>query len=128
MSKAIAISLTLAALVVGVALGAFVTGIEKGKLSGVTVENEYFQGDVSVVGTLTSSDVTATDDLVVTDDVTILGGTLTITTAANATSPATVGCVSSYPTSSATQVKQIYNTVATTTGNGFVLWKYGSCP
>lgn len=64
----------------------------------------------------------------------VLGGNLTVTTGANATSTATAGCISSYATSSATQLKLIYNTSATSTSingatvQGVVLWAFGTCP
>ena len=62
----------LGALVVGVAIGAFVTGLTKSDtLGGVTIEDETFVGSVTVGGTLAASDLTASDDLTVTDDVTV---------------------------------------------------------
>lgn len=63
------------------------------------------------------------------------GASITIssgTTAATATSTATVGCVVTTATSSATKIKLIFNTVATSTTingasvAGFVLWAYGT--
>lgn len=109
------------------------------KISAVVAYLETTQPTVGASGTRfpngISTDSTSpvagevrTTDLTVTDDATISGGTLNVTTAANATSTITVGCVSAYATSSATQIKLIYGTVATTTGNGFVLWQYGTCP
>lgn len=72
-------------------------------------------------------------DLTITDDATISGGVLNVPTAANATSTATVGCVNSYPTSSATVIHLAYNTTSSTStvegqSNGMVGFKYGICP
>lgn len=72
-------------------------------------------------------------DLTITDDATISGGVLNVPTAANATSTVTVGCVEAYATSSATKIRYVYNTSATTTTIngasivGGVFWAYGSC-
>jgi hypothetical protein len=52
---------------------------------------------------------------------------LTLTNS-SATSTLIAGCVQTNATSSATPVKLLFGTVATTTGNGFVLWQYGTCP
>lgn len=82
-----------------------------------------------------SGDITTGDDLTVTDDATISGGTFTLTTSNSATSTATIGCVQTYATSTATPVRLLIGSIATTspshTGNnsvGHVLWGYGSCP
>ncbi len=61
---------------------------------------------------------------------------LTLTTANDATSTATVGCIQTYATSTATPVKLIMGspnvtattTFTSTTGRGFVVWAFGSCP
>lgn len=45
-----------------------------------------------------------------------------------ATSTVSVGCVQTLATSSATTIKLVFNTVASSTGNGFTLWSYGTCP
>jgi len=58
----------------------------------------------------------------------VTAGNVSIPTAANATSTLTVGCMTSYATSSATSVKLKFLSVATTSANGFVTWSYGSCP
>lgn len=55
-------------------------------------------------------------------------------TQTSGTSTLSVGCIEAFATSSATQVKIIYNAIATSTtisGDtvaGHVLWGYGSCP
>lgn len=62
------------------------------------------------------------------------GGTLTVTTGASATSTLSAGCINTYATSSATQIKLVYNTSATSstinggTIQGVVAWEYGACP
>ena len=72
-------------------------------------------------------------DLTITDDATISGGVLSVPTASGATSTITVGCVEAYATSSATKIRYVYNTSATTTTIngatvvGGVFWAYGSC-
>lgn len=59
---------------------------------------------------------------------------LVVPTVANATTTATAGCLSTYATSSATQIKLAFNTSATSTSinggtvQGVVVWQYGSCP
>lgn len=56
-----------------------------------------------------------------------------LVTTAGATSTLTVGCVSAYATSSATQVRLMFNSVATSSAinggtiGGHVLWGYGAC-
>ena len=65
-------------------------------------------------------------DLTLTDDATIAGGVLNVTTAANATSTIVVGCINTYATSSATAIKQVHSTLgATSTFAGTVYWSYG---
>lgn len=67
-------------------------------------------------------------------DLTVSGGSLYVPTTANATSSATVGCIQTYATSSATAIKMVFNTSATSTSinggtvQGVVLWQYGTCP
>lgn len=64
------------------------------------------------------------------DGNTVISGTgnLTAPISSSATSTVTAGCFDGTATSSATRIKFIFNTVATTTGSGFVLWDYGTCP
>jgi hypothetical protein len=63
-----------------------------------------------------------------------MGKTLTLTTSNTATSTATIGCVNTYATSTATAVKFTLSSAlsATTTFSGtsagYVTWSYGSCP
>lgn len=61
---------------------------------------------------------------------------LTVTTTNSATSTSALGCIQTVATSTATPIALVFSTVATSstnvangqTPNGFVLWKYGSCP
>jgi hypothetical protein len=58
-------------------------------------------------------------------------GNITFANASGTSTLSGIGCINTYPTSSLTSVKQVYTTVATSSGpsnNGFVLWKYGTCP
>ena len=65
---------------------------------------------------------------------TSVSGNLTVGNNGIATSTVYAGCVQTIATSSATKVKLIFNTVATSTTingatvAGFVLWAYGTCP
>jgi hypothetical protein len=64
---------------------------------------------------------------------TSLGGTtnfndLVLAKDNGATSTISVGCVQTLATSSATSIKLTFLPVATTTGNGFTVWSYGTCP
>jgi len=86
-------------------------------------------GKAKLGGVTNYDSLTLTEDLTVGDDVTISGGALSVTTAANATSSITVGCITTYATSSVTAVKQVFTTTgATSTFNGTVYWNYGVCP
>lgn len=62
-------------------------------------------------------------------------GALTLTTSNSATSTAIVGCIQTYATSTATAIRQVYSTIATTSPTtagsntiGLVGWQYGTCP
>lgn len=75
-----------------------------------------------------------------TGDVTMSGGNqaLVITTANDATSTITVGCITMYPTSTASAIHLTFGltNVGTTTSEtagvnattGSVMWKFGACP
>jgi len=65
-------------------------------------------------------------DLTITDDATISGGQVTITTANTATSSLTVGCIQTYATSTATPVRLSATTTAA--GGTIPLFVFGSCP
>lgn len=68
------------------------------------------------------------DDLSLSGDLTVNGGSLDVPTASGATSTLVVGEVETYATSSATKVCLKFNTVATSSQAGYVLWNYGTCP
>lgn len=70
-------------------------------------------------------------------DVTISGGTLTMTTSNTATSTVSTGCLQTTATSTATPIVITFGTsfTGTTTlpsglanGQGLVTWSYGTCP
>jgi hypothetical protein len=118
-----------AALVVGIAIGAVIVGATGGSLGGVTIEDETF------VGTVTASDIVINDDLTVTDDATVSGGKLIVTDSNTATSTVEVGCIETKATSTATDIKiylGVNGSTATTTmygeaSRGILYWGYGSC-
>lgn len=80
--------------------------------------------------------LTLSEDLIVTDDATVSGGSFTLTTSNSATSTATIGCFQTYATSTATAIRMGYDLTSTTTVKnqygttvgGFVTWGYGTCP
>lgn len=64
-----------------------------------------------------------------------LVGTISQTTSNAATSTAVMGCVQTYATSTATAVRLVLSTIASTSPTysgtntiGFVGWQYGTCP
>ena len=68
-------------------------------------------------------------------DLTVGGGSFSLTTSNSATSTISLGCVQTVATSTQTPIALTFSTIATTTtmsngqtNNGFVMWKYGSCP
>jgi len=73
-------------------------------------------------------------DLTVDDDATISGGSLSLTSSNTATSSATVGCIRTYATSTATSVRLVIGSSGATTTHsgtpavGVVGWQYGTCP
>ncbi len=82
-----------------------------------------------------SGDITTGDDLTVTDDATVSGGSLVVTTSNSATSTVAVGCIQMYATSTASAFKLVIAQTGTTTtaytGNTmgyFVLAQNGVCP
>ncbi len=92
-----------------------------------------FNGATTLAGAVTlvpTGAVAASSTLQVTGATTLYGG-LTVRTASGATSTSKVGCVQAIATSSATTLKLVFSTVATTSdvaNNGFVEWAYGTCP
>ena len=91
--------------------------------------NDGYYSENAITLTGADGDVTTGDDLTVADD-------LTVTTTNAATSTASLGCVQTTATSTATAVKLVIGAVNTTasssfntiTNQGFVNWAYGSCP
>lgn len=118
--------LFIAGVIVGLLFFAVSTG--GGKLGGVYNQvAQYFYGGL-YAGNSNQFSVSSLGAVSTSGDMTITGGTLSVPTSASATSTLVAGCVQTYATSSATVINLTYNTVATTTGNGFVLWSYGACP
>lgn len=130
------LSIGVLALVVGVIIGAaairFQTPVPApAVVGGVTVEDETFNGPVTLNSTLTSNGAITT-----TGDATVSGGTLNVVTANTATSTVKVGCIQTTATSTATPIKMtlgVTGSTATTTfyggtSKGVVYWEYGTCP
>ncbi len=110
-----------------------------GSRTGAPTGLSHFQKEAFLqgltVGQRDKIDLQSDGDIVALGDVTVSGGSLTLTTTNIATSSAIIGCIQSYPTSTATAVRWGMGTIATTSplaggGNstGFVLWQYGTCP
>ena len=109
------IALIILALVVGFALGRVTTS--------------------GIGGTTNFDAIELSEGLTVTGDSTISGGTLNVTTSNTATSTAKIGCVQTYATSTATAVRFVIGSIATSSTSyggtntiGLVGWQYGSCP
>ena len=86
-------------------------------------------------GTTNFDGIELSEGLTVAGDGTISGGKLTVTTANTATSTATIGCVQTYATSTATAVRMVIGSIATSSTSyggtntvGLVGWQYGTCP
>lgn len=128
----------IALVIAGVVIGLLVSALwGNSSFGGVynNVTNDFSEG-ITVDGTTVISGSRAITGVAGTfsGDVSVSGGTLSVPTAASATSTAIVGCVQTYATSSATAIKLIFNTSASTTVlssdtvRGTVLWAYGTCP
>ena len=135
--------LALAVVVVGAGIAQAATTIStnistEGTLS-VTDLATFLGGATTTQLTLGMSDTiknTSASSTALSGSLTVGGGTgsatLTVTNSASATSTVTAGCVVTTATSSATPIRLLFNTQATTTsinGNtvqGVVLWSYGS--
>jgi hypothetical protein len=117
------------ALVVGVVLGAVFGGSSNQNIGGaVNISEQRFVQGIKV-GTTDQFSV-SNAGVVSTGDITVAGGDVDLTPKASlGTTTLTVGCIDGlYPTSTLTVARILFGIVATTTGNGFVLWQYGSCP
>lgn len=87
-----------------------------------------------VAGELRGADLTLTDDAVITDDVTINGGSVVVTTTQLATSTVNYGCWQRIATSTETPIRS--RLVASTTpnllnggtGQFLLVFQYGTCP
>lgn len=88
------------------------------------------------LGAATSGNTTNFDAITLDNgNLTLTNGSISVANPTSGTSTlATIGCINAYATSSATKIKLIFNTTATTTSingstpSGFVLWAYGNCP
>lgn len=127
------IALVIAGIVIGLILSA-VVGSPAKKLGAVyELTAQHFAGGL-YAGASDQFSVSDAGAVVTTGDATVGGGTLAVTTGASATSTAIAGCFQAYATSSATSIKLIFNSTATSSLinggaiNGFVLWQYGTCP
>jgi hypothetical protein len=95
-----------------------------------------FQNGISADNTAPVAGEVRGTDLTITDDATISGGVLTVTTSNTATSTAIVGCVQTYATSTATAIRLMLSPVNSTASStnssaavsGFAVWGFGSCP
>lgn len=98
-------------------------------------EGYYSLLPITTTGLLTTGSMT-TGAATFSGDVAVNGGTLTVTTTANATSTVTGGCIQTYATSSASVVKILFNSNSSMasssinggTVQGFVVWGFGTCP
>jgi hypothetical protein len=119
------LSIGVLALVVGMIIGGMVTGVTKGGLGGVTIEDETFKGNVAVQGTLTGSGTVTSADLTSTDDVTV-GNDLVVGQDISLTD--NDFCIDFFATSTATQIKMIASTTVASGSNiGVMTMQYGSC-
>lgn len=91
----------------------------------------------STSDTWTAGDLVSNDDLTVTDDATISGGSLAVTTSNTATSTISGGCIQLTATSTANPIRlrpgamnvSATTTWSTTTGlGGYMVWEFGTCP
>src|SRR3989344_1800155 len=133
-------ALTLAAALSGTS-GTFsttlsVTGLATFLAGATTTQMTYLSGDTfknaTASSTVLSADLTIGSGATGSGDLTILNNGNAAGTIA--TSTVTVGCINTTATSSATQIKLVFNATATSSGlvagtnSGFVLWQYGTCP
>lgn len=109
------------------------------EFAGVNVEKESFVQGFTVGSDETefvdaNRNITNAVDITATGDMTVGGGSFTLTTSNGATSTAIMGCIQGYATSTATPVRMTFSPFAgtTTTQGGtsdfLVAGQYGSCP
>ena len=114
----------------GGTFGGVYSNVTKDFSDGITVDGTVvIDGSGNVDAPITSSSGTFSGD------VSVSGGTVTLTTANSATSTAIIGCIQSYATSTATAIRMEFSTttaLATYSGGpvptGVVAWRYGTCP
>ena len=97
-------SISVLALVVGMIIGAMLTGFvsKEATLAGVTISDETFVGDVTV-----GNDLTVAKDLILSDN---------------------DFCINFFATSTATQIKMVASTTIASGSNiGVMTMQYGSC-
>lgn len=112
-------------------------------LSGLVVLGVFFgvnhTGQIGAVQRNGTSTITNpfvfTQGLTLTGDGSTGSKTFTVTTSNSATSTATVGCLQTYATSTATAIRLVLGSIATSSGSydgvntvGLVGWRYGTCP
>lgn len=96
--------------------------------------NDGYKSEKNIELSGANGDIITGDDLTVTDDATVSGGSFTVTTSNSATSTASLGCIQTTATSTATAIRLLIHsttspsTVGGQTASGFVAWGYGSCP
>lgn len=96
--------------------------------------NDGYKSEREIVLSGANGDITTGDDLTVTDDVTVSGGSMTITTTNSATSTLSLGCIQTTATSTLTPVRFVIGSSGATTTHqgsnsvGVVGWQYGTCP
>jgi hypothetical protein len=102
--------------------------------------NDGYKSEREIVLSGANGDITTGDDLTVTDDLIISGGSINNTTTNTATSSFIGGCDQRYPTSTLTSIVLAYtssysSTTTFPTGTnvdgatgGLVAWNFGSCP
>lgn len=125
------VTLVIAILAMVIALGVAITGgssTTDTKLGGTVeyIKKSFVEG--LFAGNNRQVEIQNDGDISTSGDLTVSGGNLTLTTSNSATSSLIVGCVQSYPTSTATAVVYKLYAAATSTFSGTVYWNYGSCP
>jgi hypothetical protein len=123
------ISLVVSLIAIVIAIGGYFSSKPLGA-SGTRFPNGISADRTSPVdGEIRGTDLTITDDAVITDDATVSGGTLTVTTSNTATSTIIGGCFQTYATSTQTPWRGYASSTATIEGvDGVYLMQYGTCP
>jgi hypothetical protein len=92
--------------------------------------NDGYKSENEIVLSGADGDITTGDDLVVADDATVSGGSLSVTTSNTATSTLQVGCIQTTATNTATAIRLVASTTSLVNGvsTGVMLVQFGSCP